>query len=182
MNEIFQLLHLTLLLKAGFVIALITGLVLKNKKLLLLSALLLVLSLFMVAYTVYTGGTKLAKTIGLRGWNEYYVSAFGAPVSDCVHISNCNFKFREGIGNTFWFRFKACPEEIKRVLGQHPFEKSIIASVDWDKNDSTEFTWYRPQFLGDTVFIYRFNPKGINEQVIYSDLKQTELFCSAVAQ
>ena len=171
------------LLFISFISFLIIGIIRKNKRFIIASIAILLVTVVTGFYTGYKLVTKSYKKVTTalkpRTGNEIYISLFGKPESDCLSILNSQDQVIPKIDYAIWLHFKTCPNELKRILSKHNFvSEKISTKYLYTSAPSENENWFKPELLGDTILIYKYSKdQNGNGQTIYSNLNQTEVYC-----
>lgn len=185
MAEIFILGILSVLLFLGFVTTLILGLVLKNRNLVISGVLCVVIFFITGGMTIYKTVTKVRDKVTEackpRTDEEIYAALFGKPDTACVQILHSQDQKISRIDDAIWLHFKTCPDELHRILSSHQYEKEKISTEDlYVSQPSSNSHWFKPELMGDSIYIYKFNDEYSNGQTIYTNLEETEVYCKDV--
>lgn len=185
MAEIFILGILSILLFIGFLITLILGLVMKNRNLVIAGVFCLVIFFITGGLAFYKTAikvrAKVTETFKPRSGDEIYAALFGKPDTACVQILHSQDQKIPRIDYAIWLHFKTCPNELHRILSLQQFEKEKISTEDLYVDQPSENNqWFKPELMGDSIYIYKSNDEYSNGQTIYSNLNETEAYCKDV--
>jgi hypothetical protein len=163
-----------------FVLALIlfTVAVIKRKKRIFLYS-----GLAFLVFLIPSGfvGYKIVKALAPRTGMDTYLSYFGKPTADCVKVINFQDAEIPVMDFAVAFRFKTCPEELKRIISKKEYNEERISTKELTPPSTGVIgtdVWLNPQSLGDSVLYYRYSKEnGVNGITIYSNTDMTEAFC-----
>lgn len=150
---------------------------------------------------LYAGGATLALAVLLAGWATYrtlnkgyrhmaeairprngaeiYSALFGRSPLGCTQVLAAQDQVVPKIDYAIWLHYRTCPQELKRVLGQHTYMREVVTTaspVPMVPNGEA-VAWFRPKLLGDTVIAYKYNSSnGRNCLRLWTSLDSTNVF------
>lgn len=166
---------LTGLLFLTFLFLLFTGLGKGRKTTIYTSLFLLLVTLGAGVWTGYLFASKaynkmknveLDNPFKARTGNEIYEALFGAPQQNCAQVINKRDQVVPRLDCCIWLEFATCPAELRRIIAQEPYKKSVVAATDtlsYIPNYSPRPEWFKPAVLGDSIVKLRhYNPYNPN--------------------
>lgn len=167
------------LLFVGFAAMLIAGLVRRRRSLVMGSLVVLLLSGGAVVRTIWFAADKsLDKVAGLfhpRTGMDIYYALFGKPGCDCVRVVRTRDAEIPVIDAAVWIEVQTCPEELERILRQHPYREDESALCHFYPTDEG----FDPAALGDDLRVYRWERDDAGSvQVIYASADSTKMLCA----
>jgi hypothetical protein len=173
-----------LLLTAGFLFIISLSLFLfgffrKKKILIFISA---GICFIFLGIAVYTGWSIVSKSVHRvseilkpRTGEEIYSQLYGKPQFGSLTILNFKDQIVPKVDTAIMLHFKTCPAELNRIVAGHDFTLEKKSTQGWD---SGENDWFKPDLLGKTILVYKYQKDEFaNEEIIYSNLEQTEVYC-----
>jgi hypothetical protein len=181
---------LTGLLFLMFLFLFLTGLRKRRKKPIYISFVILLLTLGTGIWTSYLFATntynkvksvKLDNPFKGRSGSEIYEALFGAPQQNCVQVINKKDQLVPRLDCCIWLEFKSCPTELRRIIAQGEYKKSVMAAKDttsYIPNYSPRPEWFKPAILGDSIVILQhYNPENPNrDQILFISKDSTRAF------
>jgi hypothetical protein len=134
MKEITILVGVSAVLLCGFIFAVILC-VLKRKRKFILAALFnLVLLAFFVSWTIFlVAGKSYSKIITIlkpRTGKEIYTALFGETFNECLNVLDQQDQIVPIIDTSILLRVQTCPEELKRILALHNYDRVKRSTAD----------------------------------------------------
>jgi len=123
-----------------------------------------------------------------RTGQKIYSDFFGSPNANCVQV--LHFRDARALDDCcVWLHFKACPQEVIRILSQHPYDAGVLSKklIDLEFPDTTVIDeslistapprWWSIKKLGNSClrFEYRLPDKDYI-QVAYISTDSTEVY------
>lgn len=176
---------LILILFAGLVflvslIMLIVGAIKKSKRTMLLSIGVFLGSLSLAVFAVYQFASKSYHSISnlfepVTGM-EIYESFYGKDPYGCVEILEFEPAQFPIIDYATWMHVKTCPEELSRILRNHPMDVSeLYLTEEWQDNSGL-VDWFKPNRLGPRVLVFELLDDYGRGDIIYSNTDSTEFY------
>ncbi len=171
-----------------FLVILIIGIVKKQKKTILISGFIFLISLIFGIWSIFTMTRKTYDKISgyrkPRDGIEIYESLLGKPETSCVKIIEYQDQIIPRIDDAILLHFKTCPRELERILKRKKFQSEKIATKKlFPGQISDNENWFTPKKLGDSIltFIYYNEKNNGNNQEIYSSKDSTEVYLRDIA-
>jgi hypothetical protein len=104
--------------------------------------------------------TILTSCGGHRDGNQLYHAFLGEPIENCLQI--LEFKDRPTIdGASAYLYFNVCPEELKRILTQQDYTKTVYSKKNAILIETATYggiipKWWTPSKLGDSCIQYQY--------------------------
>ena len=110
---------------------------------------------------------------------EVYTILFQRP-HECTRIVNLTDQSMPYVDCCIWLEFYGCPEEVERIVSKHPFETRKYLTKDklaYDILFGPKPTWWSLAILGDSVVKLSFKRDDKHEQILFTNLEGTHIFC-----
>ncbi|MDR2913744.1 MAG: hypothetical protein LBV74_02755 [Tannerella sp.] len=187
MKEIHLWIIISGLLFLGFAATLIAGLLRKRKSIVVGSLVVLLLCGGTVSRAVYlTANKSLDKVAGLfrsRTGDEIYRALFREPCCGCVKVIRVQDQEVPAIDYAIWLEAETCPEELERILQQHPYCADIRVTHGFYPEPFSQNDWFAPETLGDSLRIFKWEKDASgNMQIIYASSDSTKMYCVDIAE
>jgi hypothetical protein len=127
-------------------------------------------AIFLPQYIQQSKSAKPDNPFKGRSGSEIYEALFGARQQNCVQVINKKDQVVPRLDCCIWLEFKSCPTELRRIIAQGEYRKSVMAAKDstsYIPNYSPRPEWFRPAVLGDSIVIWQqYNPEDPNRDQI----------------
>lgn len=162
MKSIILLVLLTGLCFLLFVTSLILGFIKKNRhlKLVALVSFLIFsgLSIVTIIQAFDAFHRKLTAFFEPRSGGKIYEAVFDKKQSDCVKVIRYRDQIIPLLDDAIWLYFETCPQELKRILSQHPYETNRLPSANFESDipEDEHKKWFVTDSFGDSVMLYQY--------------------------
>ncbi len=130
-----------------------------------------VMAVYRVAAVAYT---RASEALEPRSGIEIYEALFGKPIGNCVLVTHQRDQVIPKLDRGLSLRFKTCPLEMRRILGQENYTLTRIAALTADRDHGASGD-FAPETLNDTIVMgYREVIPGRNWRWIYCNRDSTE--------
>ena len=123
-----------------------------------------------------------------RTGQKIYSDFFGGPNANCVQV--IHFRDTRALDDCcVWLHFKACPQEISRILSQHPYDATLLSKklinlefpdtciIDESLISDDPPRWWSIKKLGNTCLKYEYRQLDKDYiQVAYISTDSTEVY------
>jgi len=104
----------------------------------------------------------------MRTGKEIYASLFDGNPAKCTQVLEALDQVLPKIDVAIYLHFKTCSKEIERILAQHNYKQELISIKQIDKIDRDGLEWFKPENLGDSLFVYQYQKDNSgNGQTLY---------------
>lgn len=186
MKTTFFLLFATAGVAIAFLAMLVRSVILRRRSAWLAPGLLLIATIALGGYTAFVFLQKSAHRLGTafapRTGDEIYDALFGKRRTDCVRVGEHVDQVIPKVDYAIWLHATACPEEMRRILGGHPFSARPLPVAGLGHSawipGAEGLDWFRPERMGDTIIVYEWaNEDRRNIQTIWAKPDGTEFYC-----
>jgi hypothetical protein len=183
MKEISALIVLACGLVAFAIALVLYGLAKPSRRPLYAAGATLALAVLLAGWAAYRtlskGYRHVAEAIRPRNGVEIYGALFGRSPLSCIQVLAAQDQVIPKIDYAIWLHYRTCPQELKRVLGQHPYVREVVgtASLLPMVPNGEAVAWFRPKLLGDTVIVYEYTAlNGRNSRRFWTSPDSTNVF------
>jgi hypothetical protein len=161
----------------------IYGLLKRKKRILYLAVASALLCLLVAGGTIYRTFYKsyrhVAEAIRPRNGAEIYSALFGRSPLACTQVLAAQDQVVPKIDYAIWLHYRTCPQELKRVLAQHPYAREVVATASPLPMvpNGEAVAWFRPKLLGDSVIVYEYTTlNGRSNRKFWTSPDSTNVF------